>query len=216
MFLAIYGTVRVPLSPHFQGHSLSLGSLNSATASDRFSPSRLSNPANLSASRAVRAIFAVSAARAFAGSSDRSERRSDGCDGRNRGRPGGTQDCEAVPRATAVAAAVDSAVERYGITADLLADAMARLAFTDLDQLCAWGTVMEHGKRRSWLHLHDSTAIERPALAAISEIRRSAGGELSVKLFNKREAIMDLARLKGWIADKPVDQRSLVMLKIER
>ena len=108
------------------------------------------------------------------------------------------------------------AVERYGITADLLADAMARLAFTDLDQLCAWGTVMEHGKRRSWLHLHDSTAIERPALAAISEIRRSAGGELSVKLFNKREAIMDLARLKGWIADKPVDQRSLVMLKIER
>jgi hypothetical protein len=119
-------------------------------------------------------------------------------------------------RVTAVTAAVDRAVERYGITADLLADAMARLAFTDLDQVASWGTVLEHGKRRSWLHLHDSTGIEREALAAISEIRRSAGGELSVKLFNKREAIMDLARLKGWIADKPVDQRSLVMLKIER
>jgi hypothetical protein len=37
-----------------------------------------------------------------------------------------------------------------------------------------------------------------------------------VKLFNKREALMDLARLKGWIAEKPVDQRNLVMLKIER
>jgi hypothetical protein len=117
---------------------------------------------------------------------------------------------------TAVIEAVSRAVDRYGITADLLADAMARLAFTDLDQVCSWGTVMEHGKRRSWLHLHDTSAISREALAAISEIRRSAGGELSVKLFNKREAIMDLARLKGWIADKPVDQRSLVMLKIER
>ena len=119
-------------------------------------------------------------------------------------------------RAAKVRDAVAVAVDRYGITADLLADAMARLAFTDLDQVCSWGTVMEHGKRRSWLHLHDTTSIEREALAAISEIRRSAGGELSVKLFNKREAIMDLARLKGWIADKPVDQRSLVMLKIER
>ena len=119
-------------------------------------------------------------------------------------------------QASVVVAAVNRAVDRYGITADSVADAMARLAFTDLDQLCAWGTVTEHGKRRSWLQLRDSTAIERDALAAISEIRRSAGGELSVKLFNKREALMDLARLKGWIADKPIDQRSLVMLKIER
>jgi hypothetical protein len=106
-------------------------------------------------------------------------------------------------RAAAVAAAVDRAVDRYGITADLLADAMARLAFTDLDQVASWGTMMEHGKRRSWLHLHDSTAIEREALAAISEIRRSAGGELSVKLFSKREAIMGLARLK---AGSPTNQ----------
>ena len=119
-------------------------------------------------------------------------------------------------QASAVVAAVESAVERYGITADAVADAMARLAFTDLDQVASWGTVIEHGKRRSWLHLHDTAAISRDAMAAISEIRRSAGGELSVKLFNKREALMDLARLKGWIADKPVDQRSLVMLKIER
>ena len=113
-------------------------------------------------------------------------------------------------------AAVDRAVDRYGITADGIADAMARLAFTDLDQVAAWGTVIEGGKRRSWLHLRNSEAIERDARPAISEIRRSAGGELSVKLFNKREALMDLAQTKGWIADKPVDQRSLVMLKIER
>ena len=119
-------------------------------------------------------------------------------------------------RAARVRDAVAVAVDRYGITADRIADAMARLALTDLDQVASWGTVTEHGKRRSWLHLHNSTAIERDAMAAISEIRRSAGGELSVKLFNKREALMDLARLKGWLADRPVDQRSLVMLKIER
>jgi len=120
-------------------------------------------------------------------------------------------------RATAVLAAVDSAVERYGITADGIADAMARLAFTDLRQIVDWGTSRDSGgKVRQWLQLHDCAAISADAHPAIAEIRRSAGGELSVKLFNKREALMDLARLKGWIADKPVDQRSLVMLKIER
>lgn len=122
----------------------------------------------------------------------------------------------AAQRAAAVVAAVDSAVERYGITADRIADAIARLAFTDLDQICSWGTAMEGGKRRPWLQLHDSATIAADARPAIAEIRRSAAGELSVKLFNKREALMDLARLKGWIADKPIDQRSLVMLKIER
>lgn len=116
----------------------------------------------------------------------------------------------------AVVAAVNDAVVRYGITADRIADAIARLAFTDLDQICSWGTAMEGGKRRPWLQLHDSATIAVDARPAIAEIRRSAAGELSVKLFNKREALMDLARLKGWIADKPIDQRSLVMLKIER
>jgi phage terminase small subunit len=118
--------------------------------------------------------------------------------------------------AAAVVAAVDRAVDRYGITAERVADAMARLAFTDLRQVIDWQTVQDGGKRRQIITLRDASAIEADAHQAISEIRRGVGGELTVRLFNKREALMDLARLKGWIADKPVDQRNLVMLKIER
>ena len=108
--------------------------------------------------------------------------------------------------------AVDRAVERYGVTADRVADAMARLAFTDLRQIVDVRTV--NGRRI--VDVKDFSDIDGDAHQAIAEVRKTAGGELTVKLFNKREALMDLARLKGWIADKPVDQRNLVMLKIER
>jgi hypothetical protein len=110
------------------------------------------------------------------------------------------------------AAAVRSAVDRYGITANRVADAMARLAFTDLRQIVDVRTV--NGRRI--VDVKEFSDIDGDAHQAIAEVRKTAGGELTVKLFNKREALMDLARLKGWIADKPVDQRNLVMLKIER
>ena len=112
----------------------------------------------------------------------------------------------------AQARAVDVAIERYSVTADRVADAMARLAFTDLKQIVDVRTV--NGRRV--VDVKDFSDIDGDAHQAIAEVRKTAGGELTVKLFNKREALMDLARLKGWIAEKPVDQRSLVMLKIER
>ena len=89
---------------------------------------------------------------------------------------------------------------------------MARLAFTDLRQIVDVRTV--NGRRI--VDVKEFGDIDGDAHQAIAEVRKTAGGELTVKLFNKREALMDLARLKGWIADKPVDQRNLVMLKIER
>lgn len=113
-------------------------------------------------------------------------------------------------------AAVDAAVDRYQITADRVADEMARLAFTRIDQVAAWHTVGDGQKARQIMALRDMAAIDQDALSAISEIKRDSGGALSVKLYNKREALMDIARLKGWIADKPVDQRNLVVLKVER
>jgi hypothetical protein len=112
----------------------------------------------------------------------------------------------------AQAHAVDVAIERYSVTANRVSDAMARLAFTDLRQIVDVRTV--NGRRI--VDVKDFSDIDGDAHQAIAEVRKTAGGELTVKLFNKREALMDLARLKGWIADKPVDQRSLVMLKIER
>lgn len=120
-------------------------------------------------------------------------------------------------RQTALAlAAIDSAVERYGITADRVADAMARLAFTDINQVADWAMTGEGAKRHMQVTIREAQDIHPAAMAAISEIKHDPGGRVTVKLYNKREALMDLARLKGWIADKPVDQRNLVVLKVER
>jgi phage terminase small subunit len=113
--------------------------------------------------------------------------------------------------------AVASAIERYSITQERVADELARLAFTRMPQVAdVRYEVDQHGKRRQVVAVHCFADADPEALAAIVEVKRTAGGEISIKLADKRAALMDLARFKGWIADKPVDQRQLVMLKIER
>ncbi len=113
--------------------------------------------------------------------------------------------------------AVDAALNRYQITAERVADELARLAFTRMSQLVDVRTETElDGSQRQRLAVKDFGAAEADALAAITEVRRTAAGEITVKLADKRQALMDLARLKGWVADKPQEQRQLVMLKIER
>lgn len=124
---------------------------------------------------------------------------------------------EAIGRARAsTVTAVEHAVERYAITQERLADLMARLCFTELRQVADVSTEVVDGKVRQVVKVKDFSDIDADAHMALVEVRRSAGGEVSVKLPDKRAAAMDLARLKGWIADKPVDSRQLVMLKIER
>jgi hypothetical protein len=76
--------------------------------------------------------------------------------------------------------------------------------------------VLVNGKPRQQVVIKDFDEIPDEAHAAISEIKRGPGGVLTVRLYNKREALMDLARLRGLIEDKPVDQRNLVVLKVER
>ena len=113
--------------------------------------------------------------------------------------------------------AVESAVERYAITADRVADELARLAFTRMPQVAdVVREAGQDGKQRVVVQVKPFAEADQEALAAIIEVKRTAGGEISIKLADKRAALMDLARFKGWIADKPVDQRQLVMLKIER
>lgn len=113
--------------------------------------------------------------------------------------------------------AMDRAIERYSITQERVADELARLAFTRMPQLAEVVREAGHdGKQRIVVHVKPFAEADQEALAAIVEVKRTAGGEISIKLADKRAALMDLARFKGWIADKPVDQRQLVMLKIER
>ena len=112
---------------------------------------------------------------------------------------------------------VDAAVDRYRISAERVADELARLAFTRMPQLADVRTEIEpDGTQRQRLLVKDFAAADSDALAAITEVRRTASGEITIKLADKRQALMDLARLKGWVAEKPMDTKQLVMLKIER
>ena len=113
--------------------------------------------------------------------------------------------------------AVQIAVDRYQITAGRVADAMARLAFTDMRQVVdVVTTTAEDGKRRQEIRVKDFAAIDADAHQAIVEVKRSASGEITVRLADKRAAAMDLARLRGWVAEKAALPQQLVMLKVER
>ena len=113
--------------------------------------------------------------------------------------------------------AVDRAVEQYSITAERVAQELALLAFTRMPQLADVKTEAgQDGKQHQRVIVRDFAAVDQDALAAISEVKRTAGGEVSIKLYDKRAALMDIARLKGWVADKPVDNRQLVVFKVER
>jgi hypothetical protein len=125
---------------------------------------------------------------------------------------------EALATAEAASAqAVAVAVDRYRITAERVADAMARLAFTDMRQVVDVITTTGHdGRPRQEIKVKDFSQIDADAHQAIVEVKRSASGEITVKLADKRQAAMDLARLKGWVAERPAEARQLVMLKVER
>jgi len=114
--------------------------------------------------------------------------------------------------------AAQTAVERYGLTADNTAETMARLAMTDLRQVVDWGSEIDPQtkKRTYWLRVRDAIEIDPDAHKALVSIEKRADGSLKVSLADKRAALMDLARLKGWVQDKPTDTSQAVQLIIQR
>lgn len=124
---------------------------------------------------------------------------------------------EAMARAAAVSlAAVDRAVARYEITADAVAEELACLAMTRISQLADVRTELVDGKRRQIVVVRDFADVEDRALAAVCEVKRAPGGDVTVKLYDKRAALMDIARLKGYIKDTPPPTGNVVMFKVER
>jgi hypothetical protein len=116
-------------------------------------------------------------------------------------------------------AALEAALARYDLTADRVAADMARAAFTELRQVCSWGSRVvdvKTGRREYWVHVKDDVEIDPDAHKAVVSIERKADGSLKIQLADKLAAQMNLARLKGWIADKPADIGQAVQLIIQR
>ena len=116
--------------------------------------------------------------------------------------------------------ALAHAAERFGASADRAAEELARLAFSQLRDVVDWGTEADpanpKGPRRTYLRVREAGEISDDVHRAIVEVTRRADGTMTIKLGDKQAAIMNLARLKGWIADKPEQPNNLVSFVIQR
>lgn len=114
--------------------------------------------------------------------------------------------------------AVAAALDRYGLTRERMADAMARLALTEAWQLADLSEdVGEDGKRRVVVTPKLPSQVDQDARQGVIGFKVRADGTLAEYLLpDKRQCMMDLCRIMGWVQDKPIETKQMVMLKIER
>lgn len=115
-------------------------------------------------------------------------------------------------------ARIQAVVARYALSAEAVAEEMGRLAFTQMRQVVDLSTVTdpETGTKRQVLRVKDFADIDDDAHRAIVEVSQKADGTVTIKLGDKRQALTDLARLRGWIQDKPEAPVQAVQLIIQR
>ena len=117
------------------------------------------------------------------------------------------------------ALALSDALERYGATADRTGEELARMAFAQVRDVIDWGTEADPKdpkKRRQYLRVRDASEISEDAHRAIVKVTQRPDGSVTAELGDKLTALRDLARLKGWIADKPADNNQAISLIIQR
>ncbi len=114
--------------------------------------------------------------------------------------------------------AITAALDRYGLSADIAADQMARAAYTEMRQVCDVTTIIDPdtGEPKQVVKYKDFNDIDPDAHKAKSEIIQNPDGSVRYKLVDKLAAQMHLARLKGWIQDKPEPVVAAVQLIIQR
>lgn len=119
-------------------------------------------------------------------------------------------------RGVIVRHAIQEVLNRYEVSAERLADGLARLAFTELRQVATVETVNVNGKPIQVIKVKDFTEVDGDAHQALVEVKRTPGGGVTVKLGDKLGAMNALARLKGYVEDKPMDNRTAFVFKVER
>ena len=100
---------------------------------------------------------------------------------------------EADAKAAKVLAA---AADRYAVSKERISRELARMAFVDPRRVFEWS---DDGVR-----VKDSTGLSDDDAAAVVEVSQTVtadGGTIRVKLGDRRQALMDLARLHGFIVE---------------
>lgn len=99
-------------------------------------------------------------------------------------------------------AVVDRVLDRYEITKERVLTALARLAMYDARDLFEWDGNTATVKLKSSNEISDEAAF---AITGIVQKKGKYGNTVEVKLGDKRAALVDIARLKGWLTDDMPD-----------
>ena len=94
---------------------------------------------------------------------------------------------------------IEAVMDRYAVSKERISAELARLAFSDSRKLFAWSPDGVRIKSSD-----DLTDDEAAAVVEVSETRNADGGAgtIRVKLGDKRGALMDLAKLHGYIVER--------------
>lgn len=114
-----------------------------------------------------------------------------------------------------VRAAVDAAMAKRGeralVTGDEVVAELRRLAFSRIGKIVRWGDGMAvkdavTGEERiaNGVALIASADLDDDTMAAVSEVRQARDGSLSVKMHDKKGALVDLGRHLNLFNDRPV------------
>jgi len=95
------------------------------------------------------------------------------------------------------ARAMAATEDRYAVTKERISRALAQMAFADARKLFTWTSGGVTLKASDEL-----TDDEAAAVVSVSHTVTEAGGTIKVQLGDKRQALMDLAKLHGHIVDR--------------
>lgn len=104
----------------------------------------------------------------------------------------------------------EKVIEKLAITKERVAAELAKIAFLDIREAVRWGrspidTKAENADPNGLgiypVELVPSTEMSDDAAAAVSEVSLTQTG-VKIKMHDKRAALMDLAKLMGFVVDK--------------
>jgi phage terminase small subunit len=91
-------------------------------------------------------------------------------------------------------AARERVLKKYELNEEEVIHRLCLLAGYDLSDVMSWGP--------DGIRVKPIDEITDEAAYAITEIRQSENGAISFKMADKRAALMDIAKLRGWITDR--------------
>lgn len=110
--------------------------------------------------------------------------------------------------ADAIHSAMQERAERTEITQDRVLKELAKIGFSDIRRVIAWGESVacrdpdtEEMTISNGVSLVNSGEVDDDTAAAISEISQTAQG-IKLKLYDKRAALVDIGRHLGMFTDK--------------